>query len=170
MIILQDCLRVCCPLNSKTICYICCLTIPKKEMSSSFPALLLVLLPCCCLCEIFSINDRNYPHLFINDPVTTPVIWHKKSLGFRLSNAAAVRISARYQLIVPLISKQMQYSPSCFWQRNKVHSRKPHPDPAIPSFIAQPARPKTHRQQSSKQLRVRHPPGCQALVERHTVR
>lgn len=47
------------------------------------------------LCEVFNLNDRNYPHVFINDPVTVPVIWHKKGFGFRLANAAAVRINAR---------------------------------------------------------------------------
>lgn len=48
-----------------------------------------------CGAEMFSLNDRNYPHVFINDPVTVPVIWHKKAFGFRLANAAAVRINAR---------------------------------------------------------------------------
>lgn len=55
----------------------------------------LLLVPLCVDAEIFSINDRNYPHVFINDPVTVPVIWHKKAFGFRLANAAAVRINAR---------------------------------------------------------------------------
>lgn len=70
-------------------------------MRSSFfcPFILFFVQPS--LCEIFSINDRNYPHLFINDPVTAPVIWHKKSIGFRLANTAAVRINARGIRFIP---------------------------------------------------------------------
>jgi hypothetical protein len=52
----------------------------------------------CAGAEIFSLNDRSYPHIFINDPAVTPVIWHKKGFGFRLANAAAVRINARCAL------------------------------------------------------------------------
>ena len=60
--------------------------------------LLLLLLNKHCSGEIFSINDRNYPHIFINDQSTVvPVTWHKKAIGFRLANAAAVRINARYK-------------------------------------------------------------------------
>jgi hypothetical protein len=75
-------------------------------MSSSLSKPLLLILfsttlPHLHLCEIFSINDRNYPHLFINDPVTAPVIWHKKAFGFRLANAAAVRINARGIRFIP---------------------------------------------------------------------
>lgn len=46
-------------------------------------------------CEVFNLNDRNYPYIFINDPVTAAVIWHSKAFGFKLANSAAVRINAR---------------------------------------------------------------------------
>ena len=69
-------------------------------LRSSFPSLTLQFLlwsslSCFTSSEIFSISDRNYPHLFINEPTTAPLVWHKKSLGFRLANTAAVRINAR---------------------------------------------------------------------------
>ena len=54
-----------------------------------------------CKAEIFSISDVTYPHLVISDPLNLPVVWHKKSLAFRLVHSAAVRISARGIRFVP---------------------------------------------------------------------
>ena len=34
-------------------------------------------------CELFSISNTSYPHIFITDPVNVPVVWHRKLLGFR---------------------------------------------------------------------------------------
>ena len=45
--------------------------------------------------EVFPISDSSYPHIFIQDPVTFPVVWHKKTFGFRLAHSAAVRINSR---------------------------------------------------------------------------
>lgn len=66
-------------------------------MSPMQSNLLLLLLGCTlhASAEMFSLNDHNYPYIFINDPVKVPVIWHKKAFGFQLANAAAVRINAR---------------------------------------------------------------------------
>jgi len=33
--------------------------------------------------ELFPISDTTYPHIFISDPATVPVIWHRKSFAFR---------------------------------------------------------------------------------------
>lgn len=45
--------------------------------------------------ELFPLSDVSYPHLFITDPSSMPVIWHKKSVAFMLAHSAGVRISAR---------------------------------------------------------------------------
>jgi hypothetical protein len=45
--------------------------------------------------ELFTVSDVSYPHLVITDPASTPVVWHKKSIAFKLVHSLAVRINAR---------------------------------------------------------------------------
>ncbi len=33
--------------------------------------------------ELFSISDTSYPHVFMNDPVRIPLVWHRKFFAFR---------------------------------------------------------------------------------------
>jgi hypothetical protein len=35
-------------------------------------------------CELFPISDTSYPHIFMTDPATVPLVWHKKFFAFRL--------------------------------------------------------------------------------------
>ncbi len=65
---------------------------PKTVKSVLFFALVLVQSS---HAELFPLNDMSYPHLFITDPVSMPVIWHKKSVAFMLAHSAGVRINAR---------------------------------------------------------------------------
>lgn len=57
--------------------------------------LLLALLVEQALGELFPLSDVSYPHLFITDPVSMPVVWHRKSVAFMLAHSAGVRINAR---------------------------------------------------------------------------
>jgi hypothetical protein len=36
-----------------------------------------------CGAELFPISDTAYPHIFITDPATIPVVWHRKVFAFR---------------------------------------------------------------------------------------
>lgn len=58
-------------------------------------SLLLALAAGRALGELFPLSDVSYPHLFITDPVSMPIVWHKKSVAFMLAHSAGVRISAR---------------------------------------------------------------------------
>lgn len=57
--------------------------------------LFLLNLPPGALGETFTISDSNYPYIFVQEPSTIPVIWHRKTFAFRLAHSAAVRISSR---------------------------------------------------------------------------
>jgi hypothetical protein len=34
-------------------------------------------------CELFPLSDTAYPHVWISDPATVPVTWHRKIFAFR---------------------------------------------------------------------------------------
>lgn len=60
---------------------------------------LLASIPSSSHAELFPLNDVSYPHLFITDPASMPVIWHKKSVAFMLAHSAGVRINARWGFV-----------------------------------------------------------------------